>query len=112
MTNHISNTVNKTSTFSAPVVQSRLEHHHLQQLKQPEARQHQPHNRSKSLNRGKRGFSYNYHQQQQQTRETSVTVSSASSSTTTTTDVSTHPRHTNVSNKNFSNYNNNRVDNF
>jgi hypothetical protein len=107
MTNHISNTVNKTSTFSAPVVQSRLEHHHLQQLKQPETRQHQSHNRSKSLNRGKRGFSYNH---QQQIRETSV--SSASSSTTSTTDISTYPRHTNVSNKNFSNYGNNRVDNF
>ncbi|CAI2169491.1 10465_t:CDS:2 [Funneliformis geosporum] len=113
MTNHISNTtVNNTANkFSAPVVQSRLEHHHLQQLKNPETR-HQSHNRSKSLNRGKRGFSYN----QQQIRETSVNVTSVSSSSTANTtstpaaDISINLRHSN--NKTFSNYSNNRVDNF
>jgi len=71
MNSHIS----RTSTFSAPVVQSRLEHHHQQQmLKQPEARQqHQSHQRSKSLNnKGKRGL-YNY---QQKIKETSTPSSS------------------------------------
>ncbi|CAG8698643.1 850_t:CDS:2 [Funneliformis mosseae] len=109
MTNHISNTVNNTANkahFSAPVVQSRLEHHHLQQLKHPEAR-HQSHNRSKSLNRGKRGFSYNH---QQQLKETSSVSSSSTATTSPATDINSFPRHSN--NKNFSNYSNNRVDNF
>lgn len=109
MTNHISNTVNNTANkahFSAPVVQSRLEHHHLQQLKHPEAR-HQSHNRSKSLNRGKRGFSYNH---QQQPKETSSVSSSSTATTSPATDINSFPRHSN--NKNFSNYSNNRVDNF
>jgi hypothetical protein len=98
MNSHIS----RTSTFSAPVVQSRLEHHHQQQqqqmLKQPEARQHhQSHQRSKSLNnKGKRGgFSYNY---QQKVKETNNITSSS------TTENTIYSRH---SNKNFSNYSNN-----
>jgi len=88
MNSHIS----RTSTFSAPVVQSRLEHHHQQQLKHPEARQNQ-HQRSKSLNKGKR---YNFHQK---TKE-STTFSSQSTSLSTTTDISRN------NNKNFSNFNN------
>jgi hypothetical protein len=92
MNSHISS---KTSTFSAPVVQSRLEHHHQQQLKQPEARQFQ-HQRSKSLNKGKR---YNYNSYHQKTKETTTFTSSSTSSTTT--EVARN------NNKNFSNFNNN-----
>ncbi|RIA98710.1 hypothetical protein C1645_731446 [Glomus cerebriforme] len=91
MNNHISRS--SLSTFSAPVVQSRLEHHHHQQmLKNSEARQQhsQPHQRSKSLNnKGKRGFSYHH----QKTKET-ITPSSTS----TTTDTINYSRN---SNKNF-----------
>lgn len=88
MNSHIS----RTSTFSAPVVQSRLEHHHQQQmLNQTEARS--PfHQRSKSLNnKGKRGFSYSH---QQKVKETTISSSSFSD-------------YSRNSNKNFSNYNNN-----
>src|SRR5205085_297118 len=60
-----------------------------QLLKQPESRQHQPHQRSKSLNKGKRGLSYNY---QQKIKET-----------TTTTEITNYSRF----NKNYSNYSNN-----
>lgn len=91
MNSHIS----RTSTFSAPVVQSRLEHHHHQQQilnNQTEAR-NQFHQRSKSLNnKGKRGFSYSH---QQKVKETTSSSSSSSSD---------YSRNTN---KNFSNYNNN-----
>ncbi|GBC08702.1 hypothetical protein RclHR1_08320001 [Rhizophagus clarus] len=81
------------TTLSAPVVQSRLEHHHNQQLlNQTEARNQ--FNRSKSLNnKGKRGFSYNHHQQK--VKET--TISSSSENTI----------YSRNSNKNFSNYSNN-----
>ena len=78
--------------LSAPVVQSRLEHHHQQQLKHPEARQHQ-HQRSKSLNKGKR---FNY----QKSKET-TTFTSQPTPSSTTTEVSRN------NNKNFSNFNNN-----
>lgn len=93
MNSHIS----RTSTFSAPVVQSRLEHHHQQQmLNQTEARNHF-HQRSKSLNnKGKRGFSYHHHHQQQQQKVKETTISSSSSSD-----------YFRNSNKNFSNYSNN-----
>ncbi|CAG8513580.1 7072_t:CDS:2 [Rhizophagus irregularis] len=85
MNSHIS----RTSTFSAPVVQSRLEHHHHQQ-QMTEAR-NQFHQRSKSLNnKGKRGFSYSH---QQKVKETTISSSSSSD----------YSRNTN---KNFSNYNN------
>jgi hypothetical protein len=86
--------ISKTSTFSAPVVQSRLEHHHQQQLKQPEPRQHQ-HQRSKSLNKGKR---YNFHQK---TKET-TTFTSSSTSSSTITEVTR-----NNNKNNFSNFSNN-----
>ncbi|CAG8792004.1 5888_t:CDS:2, partial [Dentiscutata erythropus] len=86
-----------TSIFSAPVVQSRLEHHHLQQQKQllkshkPEAR----HQRSKSINKGKRGSPHN------QLKESSVPMVSVSAS-----DCSNTSHHITKS-SNF-----NRVDNF
>uniref|UniRef100_A0A1D1XUQ5 Uncharacterized protein n=1 Tax=Anthurium amnicola TaxID=1678845 RepID=A0A1D1XUQ5_9ARAE len=87
MNSHIS----RTSTFSAPVVQSRLEHHHQQQMsKQPEAR-HQTHQRSKSLNnKGKR------HNHQHKVKETNTTPL--------TTENTIYSRN---SNRNFSNYSNN-----
>ncbi|CAG8488447.1 17132_t:CDS:2 [Dentiscutata heterogama] len=87
-----------TSIFSAPVVQSRLEHHHLQQQKQllksqkPEAR----HQRSKSINKGKRGSPHN------QSKESSVPMVSVSAS-----DCSNTSRHHITKSSNF-----NRVDNF
>jgi len=76
------------------VVQSRLEHHHQQQLKQPEARQHQ-HQRSKSLNKGKR---YNFHQKIKET----TTFTTSSTSSITTTEISR-----NNNKNNFSNFSNN-----
>ncbi|CAG8503447.1 13790_t:CDS:2 [Acaulospora colombiana] len=59
MNSYISSVPSKP-TLSAPVVQSRLEHHHSQQLKpsKPEARQQQQHQRSKSI-KGKRVNSHN-----------------------------------------------------
>ncbi|KAF0530562.1 hypothetical protein F8M41_012120 [Gigaspora margarita] len=85
-----------TTTFSAPVVQSRLEHHHLQQQKQL-LKSHKPetrHQRSKSINKGKRNSPHN------QSKESSVPVVSVSAS-----DCSNSSRHITKSNSN-------RVDNF
>jgi hypothetical protein len=88
------NSHSKTSTFSAPVVQSRLEHHHQQQLKQPEGRHLPHHQRSKSLNKGKRGSSHNnYHQKTKETTNFPTSPTTISSTE--------FPR------KNFSNYSNN-----
>ncbi|CAG8471995.1 18669_t:CDS:2, partial [Racocetra fulgida] len=94
-----------TTIFSAPVVQSRLEHHHLQQQKQllkphkPEAR----HQRSKSINKGKRGHPLhnNSSSPSNQSKESSVPVVSVSAS-----DCSNSSRLNTKSNFN------NRVDNF
>ncbi|CAG8464561.1 25109_t:CDS:2, partial [Gigaspora rosea] len=81
-----------TTTFSAPVVQSRLEHHHLQQQKQL-LKSHKPetrHQRSKSINKGKRGSPHN------QSKETSVPVVSVSANSKFT--------DTSFTNNNFNNY--------
>ncbi|RHZ88603.1 hypothetical protein Glove_22g214 [Diversispora epigaea] len=63
MNNFISSVPSSKPSFSAPVVQSRLEHHHLQQLlskpqkldtRQQQQQQQQHHQRSKSI-KSKRG---------------------------------------------------------
>lgn len=102
------------STFSAPVVQSRLEHHHQQQLKQPEGRQHLPHHqRSKSLNKGKRGFSYNnYHQKSKETTNFTTSSTTISSSDFTRKNFSNYDSSSYLKNNDFGlNNNNNSIEN-